>query len=159
MAGPGALPSVGSMHRVLALALVAAYLLVVAHLTLTDPSQGAWAFDLADRIAVRVSVGTLTWHETEVLANVALFVPLGFLLAIVLHSAALASGACALLSAGIEYAQLTLLPTRVPTIDDVVHNTLGGLVGALVAGACLALVASPRRRTPAAAPGSFGRAA
>lgn len=158
MAGPGSLPSVDSMHRIVALALVAAYLLVVAHLTLTDPSQGAWAFDLADRIATRLSGGELTWSETEVLANIALFVPLGFLLTLVVHSAALASAACAALSAGIEYAQLTLLPTRVPTLDDVVHNALGGLVGAVVAAACLALLAASRVR-PAAASTSFRRAA
>lgn len=156
MARADLLPSVVSVHRIIALALVAAYLLVVAHLTLADPSQGAWAFDLADRIATRASGGALTWSETEVLANVALFVPLGFLLTLAVHSAAVATAACGVLSAGIEYAQLTLLPTRVPTLDDVVHNTLGGLAGALVASACLALVTASRRRP--AVPRSWGHA-
>lgn len=142
---PGGLPSVEGMHRLVALALVVAYLLLVAHLTLTDPSQGQWAFDIADRIAARLSDGALTWTETEVLANVALFVPLGLLLTLATHSAALASAGCALLSCGIEYAQLTLLPSRVPTLDDVVHNTLGGLAGAVVGVACLAVLAPPRR--------------
>lgn len=154
----GALPSVVGMHRIAALALVPAYLLVVAHLTLTDPSRGQWAFDLADRIALRASGGALTWSQTEVLANIALFVPLGFLLAVATHSAILATAACAVLSAGIEYAQLTLLPTRVPTLDDVLHNTVGGLAGAVVAAACLALL-SPSRAHPVVTPGSFHRAA
>lgn len=158
MGRPVSLPSVDGMHRLTALALVAAYLLLVAHLTLTDPSRGQWAFGLADRIATRASGGSLTWSETEVLANVALFVPLGFLLTLAANSAALASAACAALSAGIEYAQLTLLPSRVPTLDDVVHNTLGGLAGALVAALCLALLTSTRGR-PGVVPGSYGRAA
>lgn len=158
MGKPSTLPSVESMHRVSALVLVAIYLMLVAHLTLTDPSQGRWAFDLADRIMLRASDGAITWSQTEALANVALFVPLGLLLTIATHSAALATAACALLSAGIEYAQLTLLPSRVPTFDDVVHNTLGGVAGALVAGAALALLASSRGR-PAVAHSSFRRAA
>lgn len=141
MGDGGALPSVEHMHRLVAVALVAAYLLVVAHLTLTDPSQGQWAFSLADRVALRVSDGALTWSETEVLANIALFVPLGFLLTIAVGSAWAAVALCAMLSAGIEWVQLALLPSRVPTLDDVVHNSLGGLVGALVAAVCLALAA------------------
>ncbi|MEO9325001.1 VanZ family protein [Nocardioides sp. C4-1] len=144
------------MHRLVAAALVAAYLFLVAHLTLTDPSNGRWAFSLADRVAVRLSDGALTWTETEVLANIALFVPLGFLLTIATGSAWVAVTLCALLSAGIEWMQLTLLPTRVPTLDDVVHNSLGGVVGAAVAVVCLALVAGAtgsRRRAAVSARG------
>jgi hypothetical protein len=161
MGRPLALPSVDVMHRLTALVLTAAYLLVVAHLTLTEPSRGRWAFELADRIATRVSGGALSWSGTEALANIALFVPLGFLLTFVAHSALVASAACAALSAGIEYAQLTLLPSRVPTLDDVAHNTLGGFAGALVAVACLALVASTRHQPTAArvhSPGSTAAA-
>ena len=127
-------PSVEGMHRTVALVLVVLYSLVVAHLTLTDPAQGSWAFGLADRVATRVSGGRLTWTETEVLANVALFVPLGFLLAVALGRVWPAVTLCLLTSALVEYAQLRVVTSRVPTMDDVVHNTMGGVIGALLAG-------------------------
>ena len=146
--GPTA-PSVGRVHRLVALALVALYSLLVAHLTLTDPSRGAWAFDLADRVATRASGGALTWDETEVLANVALFVPLGFLLAVGIGRVWPAVSLCLLASAAIEYAQLRLLPSRVPTLDDVVHNATGGLVGALLAGLVHGVVSVAGRSRPA----------
>ncbi|MDO9456620.1 VanZ family protein [Nocardioides sp.] len=133
------------MHRPVALVLVLVYSVLVVHLTLTDPSQGAWAFDLADRVARRASGGGLTWDETEVLANVALFVPLGFLLAVGIGRVWPAVSLCLLASAGVEWAQLQYVASRVPTIDDVVHNTLGGLIGALVAGAVLAVAPASRR--------------
>lgn len=137
------------MHRLVALVLVALYSLLVAHLTLTDASHGAWAFDLADRVALRASGGELTWTQTEVLANVALFVPLGFLLAIAVGRVWPAVSLCLLGSAGIEWFQTTLT-SRVPTVDDVVHNTMGGLVGALAAG--LFLAAAGRRGPALSAP-------
>ena len=130
------------MHRLVALVLVVLYSLLVAHLTLTDASQGAWAFELADRLALRASGGELTWTQTEVVANVALFVPLGFLLAIAVGRVWPAVFLCLLGSAGIEWFQTTL-SSRVPTVDDVVHNTMGGVIGALAAG--LFLVAAGRR--------------
>lgn len=126
------------MHRLVALALVVLYSLLVAHLTLTDPATGGWAFDLADRVATRASGGRLTWTETEVLANVALFVPLGLLLTVALGRVWPAVTMCLLASAAVELVQLRLVTSRVPTLDDVAHNTLGGLVGALVAGLFLA---------------------
>ena len=91
-----------------------------------------------------VFAGTNT--TTEVLANVALFVPLGFLLAIAIGRVLPAVSLCLLASAGVEWAQRTYVAGRVPTLDDVVHNTLGGLLGALAAGVVLA---ATRRRAPA----------
>lgn len=167
MGGPLALPSVGSMDtstgtstgtkaRVspVALVLVAAYALVIAYLTLTDASRGAWAFSLADRAATRLSDGALTWSETEVLANVALFVPFGFLLAIGLGRVWPAVTLCLMTSAAIEWVQYAALPSRVPTLDDVVHNTVGGLVGALAAGVLLLATSAP---THGATPGVSAR--
>ncbi|MBO9521629.1 MAG: VanZ family protein [Nocardioidaceae bacterium] len=121
------------MKRLLALALLAGYSLVVAQLTLRDPEHGRWAFSFADRLATSASSGRLSWDRTEVLANVALFVPYGFLLRILLGRAWAAVLLCVLISAGIELAQQAYLPTRVPTVADVEHNALGGLLGALLA--------------------------
>ncbi|MFL6061693.1 MAG: hypothetical protein ACJ72E_10700, partial [Marmoricola sp.] len=71
--------------------LLALYLVLVARLTLADPSGGRWAFSLADYSATRLSGGRMVWSQTEVVANVALFVPLGLLLAIVLRRPAAAA--------------------------------------------------------------------
>jgi hypothetical protein len=142
MAQDAQTPSVGDMHRPVALVLVALYSLLVVHLTLTDPAQGSWAFDLADRVATRLSGGRLTWTETEVLANVALFVPVGFLLAIALGRVWPAVTLCLIASSLVEWAQLRVVTSRVPTIDDVVHDTMGGLIGALLAGLLLAATSS-----------------
>lgn len=77
--------------------------------------------------------GRLEWTDTEVLANVALFVPAGFLLAVVLGRPLLSAVLCVVGSACIELAQQRWFPSRVPSFADVQHNGLGGLVGALLA--------------------------
>ncbi len=134
MSGTVDRPSVGSMiRRPVAAVLLACYSVVVARLTLADPAAGRWAFDLADAAARRASHGRLDWSETEVIANVALFVPAGFLLAVLLGRPLLAAALTVLASACIELAQQQFLPPRVPTLADVVHNGLGGLVGAILA--------------------------
>lgn len=121
------------MKRILALALVVCYSVLVVQLTLRDPAHGRWAFTLADRLAGTASGGRLAWDRTEVLANVALFVPYGFLLTLLLGRAWTAVLACLLVSAGIECAQLVYLPSRVPTLADIEHNVLGGIIGAVAA--------------------------
>ena len=90
-------------------------------------------FAFADAVATQLSEGRLGWSETEVLANVALFVPAGFLLAVVLGRPLLSVALCLLGSACIELAQQQYLPSRVPSLADVQHNGLGGLFGALLA--------------------------
>jgi hypothetical protein len=122
------------VKRFVALALVVAYSVLVVQLTLRDPEHGRWAFALVDRLAGTASSGRLTWDRTEVLANVALFVPYGFLMTLLLGRAWVAVVACVLISAGIEYAQLAYLPSRVPTLADIEHNALGGILGAVGAG-------------------------
>jgi glycopeptide antibiotics resistance protein len=119
------------------------YLVLVARLTLADPSAGRIVFSWANAAATQYSSGRLGWSRTEVLANVALFVPLGLLLTIVLRRAVLAAILCALLSAGIELAQRLYLPTRVPSLADVEHNALGAVLGAALA---LPLVLATRKQ-------------
>jgi hypothetical protein len=113
--------------------LLGFYVLFIARLTLADPSSGRVVFSLADTFATRVSHGRLQWSETEVLANIALFVPAGFLLAVVLGRPFLSVALCILGSACIELAQQRYLPSRVPSLADIQHNSLGGLFGALLA--------------------------
>jgi glycopeptide antibiotics resistance protein len=123
--------TVEQMRKPIAFVLAGLYCLLVAQLTLTTPAHGQWAFSFANAFATRASSGELTWSQTEVLANVALFVPLGFLLTIAFGRSAIAVVCCVLLSAAIEYAQLRYLPSRVPSVADVEHNSFGAALGAL----------------------------
>lgn len=59
--------------------------------------------------------------------------PAGFLLAVLLGRPLLAALTTVAVSVGIELAQHAYLPSRVPAVADVVHNGLGGLLGALLA--------------------------
>jgi len=121
------------IRRPAAVALLACYSMLVARLTLADPSSGHWAFDLGWRAAGVIGDGRLTWSETEALANVALFVPAGFLLAVALGRPLAAVALTVLASACIELIQLRYLPSRVADPADVWHNGLGGLAGAILA--------------------------
>lgn len=85
------------------------------------------------------------WTFFDLTANVAVYVPLGFLLALAMHglpgrlSAPLLA---ALLAGGVSFAMETLqtwLPSRVPSNIDLACNALGGLIGAL-----WAMVVGPR---------------
>ncbi len=75
----------------------------------------------------------------EVVANIAMFVPLAVFqyFAHRRHGFAWAVGCALLTSLGIEAAQYTVSIGRVVDADDVLCNTLGGLIGAsLAAAAC-----------------------
>ena len=113
--------------------LLVVYALLVVRLTLAPASSETGIFDLLARLAGTVSGNRLDWAETEVLANVALFIPFGFLLAMVLGRVGLSVLLCVVVSVFIELAQDRFLPSRVPTIDDVWHNGIGGAIGAAAA--------------------------
>lgn len=89
---------------------------------------------LARSLAYRLDVSlTLMYNVLEFVANIALFVPFGILLALawprlkVWHMAALG-----LLTSGmIEFVQI-FLPTRFSTISDLIANTAGALLGCLI---------------------------
>lgn len=116
--------------RWIAAALLVLYSIFVARLTLADPSAGRPVFDLADYWATALSGGRLEWSATEVLANIALFVPAGLLLAVVLQRPLLAAMLCVLASVCIELAQQRWFPSRVPSVADVEHNATGAVIGA-----------------------------
>ncbi|NYD68536.1 glycopeptide antibiotics resistance protein [Agromyces atrinae] len=71
----------------------------------------------------------------EFSANIALFVPFGILVALSIPRSRRRFGMTAALaflsSCAIELIQLSI-PTRVSTVSDVVANTLGGIIGALI---------------------------
>src|SRR3954462_10381588 len=92
--------------------VLALYLVVVSRLTLADPSTGRWAYSLADAVATRVSHGSMAWSQTEVLANIALFVPIGFLLTLITGRPLLSVVLCVLMSGFVELAQAAWFSTR-----------------------------------------------
>ncbi|MHA3701939.1 VanZ family protein [Jatrophihabitans sp. YIM 134969] len=82
-------------------------------------------------------------------ANVALFLPAGLFLALLLRRPVLAAVGLAGLSFAIECWQSTLT-TRIGSFDDVVANSLGAALGAALAAVVLgvaAAVRSPRARS------------
>lgn len=94
---------------------------------------------------LRPQAGDLTaWaYASDGPPNVALFVPLGFFLALLLRRPLAAAVVAVALSLAIECYQAALT-TRVGAFADVVANGLGALAGAAVAALLLAL--APRAR-------------
>lgn len=139
--------------RRFAVAIAAAYgvavLLIGFWRTPVDASSRTWldaAIDHAHRL------GAPTWFGYEVvesLANVAFFVPLGLLVVLFAGARWWWAGALAglVLSAAIETGQALFLPARYATLDDVLANTIGATVGALLGVVVLSLAV--RRSRPA----------
>ena len=88
----------------------------------------------------------LTWTRLEVLANVGMFVPVALLVTFVLGARRWWATviACAALSVSVELVQ-ALMPGRVAAVLDVIANSLGALLGALLAVAIEAIVRRRRR--------------
>ena len=89
----------------------------------------------------------LYWTRLEVLANVAMLVPVALLLTFVLGARRwwLAVTLCVALSFGVELTQ-HFMPGRVATVQDIVANGAGALIGALLAVVVEAVARSARRR-------------
>lgn len=114
-------------------ALLAVYVigLAVVALSPVSPIRGV---DLSQELHV-IGLDWVTYTQLESFANVMLFVPLGLLVALLIRTRwwwAVVVG-LALLAAGIELGQALFLPGRVPTLDDVLANTTGGVIGVALA--------------------------
>ncbi len=143
----------GVSRRLAQLALLG-YLVVPAVLTLTPHRPDVGARDFED--FVTRAVGTLTFDrvdisivEIEVLANVLLLVPIGFLLPFALNRALPLISLLSLCAAGslaVELLQRTLLTNRVPSFVDVLSNTGGAAIGLIFATDLQRLTQALRRR-------------
>jgi hypothetical protein len=117
--------------------------LTLAPRSIVAPARGAF-MRIVDVFAGPVVAG-MSYDEVESILNALLFVPLGAALALLLSrrlwilAPVLGFG----LSFAVEYAQ-TRIPGRVPDVHDIVWNSVGALVGAVIAG-LLRLAARPRR--------------
>jgi glycopeptide antibiotics resistance protein len=114
------------------------YLVALAWLTLTPSSSSAEAVSILRRLlAVVQSFDALAWvrfDQVEFAANIALFLPMGVLMTLLLGRrgwwAALAAGVIA--SCWIELAQYVWLPSRVADPRDLASNAIGTAIGVLV---------------------------
>ena len=119
------------MSRRLAVAGLAAYLAVLAAVTL-GASPGAFFVAGAEIARGIDGLEWVTTGDVERAANVLLFVPLGLLLCFTLPGAPrlLVWLLCVAVSASVEVAQV-FLPGRLSTPVDVVTNSTGAALGVL----------------------------
>ena len=91
-------------------------------------------------------LGFISYAHVEFGANIALFVPLGMLIAMLFGPRRWwrAPVICFVATVIIELGQRVLLPQRVASISDVIANTIGGILGTLVAVAIIATAARNR---------------
>ena len=94
--------------------------------------------ELSQLIAWLHNFGIPTWlvgyKQIEFAANILLFIPFGVILTLRLHRKWwwLAVPIAAIASGAVELAQALFLPQRFPSGSDILANTSGALVGALV---------------------------
>ncbi|MFC9441440.1 MULTISPECIES: VanZ family protein [Brevibacterium] len=126
--------------RTVPLGLLILYTAFIALVTLTpqqlDTGPDSFIARLLAFLASHESTAWIDYVTLEKLANVGLFVPFGFLLALQLGPRRWWIGWVAglVFTCLIEGTQLTLLsPTRFGTVSDLVTNTLGAGLGAALA--------------------------
>lgn len=147
------LPPPRRFTRAWALALGIPFLAGLAALTLT-PSRVEQSMpnllDLVLTVAHRLGWESLDFTRLEIIANVLVFVPVGILAFLLLPRRVwfLALLIGPLLSALIETAQRVALPHRAATLNDVVANSTGAILGVALAIVCTLLFASRSSQHP-----------
>jgi len=149
------LPPPRRLTRAWALGLGIPFVVGLVALTLT-PSRVEQRMpnllDLVLSVAHRVGWSSLDFTRLEVLANVLVFIPVGILAFLLLPRRAwgLAFVVGPALSLAIEVFQRIALPHRAATVSDVIANSTGATVGAVLAVLCTILVAalSSQPRSP-----------
>ncbi len=124
-------------HPLLTIATVA-YLAVVGWITLgpqpINTGNGYWLWRALHFFSSHESTRWLTYNRVEFLANVAMFVPIGIFFVLLfgrrLWAVSVLSGM--LLTLAIEVAQ-RFIPGRVFDVRDLVANSVGTVLGVLVA--------------------------
>lgn len=124
-------------HPILS-ALTLAYLGLVGWITLgpqpIDTDGDAWLWSLLRFFGRHDATSWLTYQRVEFLANVAMFLPVGIFFLLLLGrrlwfvSVLMGVG----LTASIEFAQL-FIPGRVSDFRDIISNSLGAILGVLIA--------------------------
>lgn len=130
--------SVQGHRRALGVALagyLAALIVILGWPTPVDASLDGTLFRVLGWLHGAGLPGWIGYNQVEFAANIALFVPVGLLVALELRSrpwwvAGLAGFGLSVLA---ELSQSLLRPDRFATVQDVVANTTGALLGAAIA--------------------------
>ncbi|MET0885869.1 MAG: VanZ family protein [Mycetocola sp.] len=132
-------PPKSRVRQHLGLGLVLAYGLIVLLATMwPTPLDQGFESSINRLLAVLHRNGIPEWfgyNKLEFSANVAMFVPLGFLVSMLLPVRVwwLALIICPGASVAIELTQAFALSARFATVSDVVSNSIGALIGAVLA--------------------------
>ena len=124
--------------------LLLAYLVALALTAFWPTPVDAGLAPLIDALTRRFPV--VTYARVEFAANIALFVPIGVLLPMMMPRT-LVLPVALVATVAIESTQALLLDTRVPSVLDIIANTTGACVGLLALEAVRAVPAR-RRATP-----------
>ncbi len=106
-------------------------LLVLSYTVLARPGTGEYCYEPEPFWTYRMIMEGQTGFIMEALLNVLMLVPVGFLIGMLKRSFWTAAGAGFLFSAFIEIMQLVTTRGLCET-DDVLHNTLGAIVGYVI---------------------------
>jgi VanZ family protein len=117
-------------RRILAFAL-AIYLAFVGWVTLNPAPPDPARNELLLRL---LEVLPISYDALEFIANVGMFIPIGALVAALSRHWWIALVVGIALTCGIEFVQL-FLPARFPDVRDILANSLGALLGAVVVAA------------------------
>jgi glycopeptide antibiotics resistance protein len=134
------------VRQQLGLTLVLAYGAIVLLATMwPTPLDQGFESSITKLLDVLHRNGIPEWfgyNKLEFTANVLMFVPLGFLVSMLLPVRVwwLALIICPGISVGIELTQAAALSARFATVSDVVSNSTGALIGALIAVALRAAI-------------------
>jgi glycopeptide antibiotics resistance protein len=132
---------VDTLRKPLAVLALLSYLIVLVGTTLWPKpvdGEGLLAKITSELLIFTSKISWLDWiqyNELEALANVFLYIPLGiFLVSFAPRTRTLVLALIpALISLVAEGSQRLFLPDRYATINDVLYNALGGVIGILIA--------------------------
>ena len=133
--------------------ILAIYGLGAAAILLTPVSFASVVHAIGRAVRAVPGLGFFGSGWIEFVANIALFVPLGFLLSLVVRRPWVGALLGLLLSVSVELVQL-VIPDRQATIRDVLSNAIGAAIGALLAWA---IVLRRRRGNAEEGPVAGGR--
>lgn len=108
------------------------YALAVGVVVLTPVSYARIVAAVGDRIRFGLGADLFGDGWIEFTANVLLFVPLGLLLTLLFRHPWRGVVLALVLSAGAELAQF-VIPSRQPSVRDIIANVLGAAIGAAIA--------------------------
>ena len=111
---------------------LALYVIAVAVVVLTPVSYAGIVHRIAAFIRADLGLDFFGSGWIEFAANIAMFLPLGFLLTLLFRHPWYGTILAVVLSAGVEIAQI-VIPDRQASVRDVISNTIGAAVGAFLA--------------------------